>query len=47
MAYKLEFETRTAIPTLQKSFYSGINLEMGGEEGEGENQLKLGGLGST
>ena len=47
MAYKLEFETRTAIPTLQNSFDSRIKLKMGGGEGEEENQLKLGGLGST
>ena len=47
MAYKIEFEIRTAIPALQNSFDSRINLEMGGGEGEEENQLKLGGLGST
>ena len=34
MAYKLEFEIRTAIPTLQNSFDSRINLEMGGGGGE-------------
>ena len=34
MAYKIEFEIRTAIPTLQNSFDSRINLEMGGGAGE-------------
>ena len=34
MAYKIEFEIRTAIPTLQNSFDSRINLEMGGGGGE-------------
>ena len=30
MAYKIEFETGTAIPTLQNTFDSGFKREMGG-----------------
>ena len=47
MAYKIEFETGTAIPTLQNTFDSGFKRDLGGEEGEGKNELKLGGIGST
>ena len=47
MAYKIEFESRTAIPTLQNTFESGIFWDLGGGEGEGENELKLGGIGFT
>ena len=47
MAYKIEFETGTAIPTLQNTFDSGLKRDLGGEEGEGKNELKLGGIGST
>ena len=52
MAYKMEFEIKTpiktAIPTLQNTFDSGLkkNLGWGGGVGE-ENELKLGGIGST
>ena len=46
LAYIIEFETRTAIPTLQNTFDSGINKGLG-DGGEEENQLKLGGIGST
>jgi len=46
LAYIIEFETRTAIPTLQNTFDSGIKKGLGGE-GEEESQLKLGGIGST
>ena len=45
MAYKIEFEIRTAILTLQNTFESGMWAGFGG--GEGENELKLGGIGST
>ena len=44
-AYKIEFDIRTAIPTLQNTFDSGIKKDLRG--GEGENELKLGGIGST
>ena len=47
MAYKIEFETETAIPTLQNTFDSGFKREMGGGEEEEWNELKLGGIGST
>ena len=48
MAYKIEFEIKTAIPTLQNTYDSGITKDMGGRgEGEEENELKLGGIGST
>ena len=47
MAYKIEFETGTAIPTLQNTFDSGFKREMGWGWGEEENQLKLWGIGST
>ena len=30
MAYKIEFEIETAIPTLQNSFASGIKKDLGG-----------------
>ena len=42
MGYKLEFETRTAIPTLQNSFETRINLEMGGGWGWGGEPIKAG-----
>ena len=47
MAYKIEFETGTAIPTLQNTFDSGIREGCGVRGGEGEIELKLGGIGST
>ena len=31
MAYKIEFEIKPAIPTLQNTFDSGIKKELGGE----------------
>ena len=35
-AYKIEFEIRTAIPTLQNTFDSGIKKGLGGWGGGGE-----------
>ena len=49
MVYRVEFESISAIPTLQKTFDSGMwgGGGGGGRGGGGENQLKLGGIGST
>ena len=40
MAYKIEFEIRTAIPTLQNTYGSGIFLGLGG--GWGGERIKAG-----
>ena len=42
MAYKIEFETGTAIPTLQNTFDSGLKREMGGGGGGGVERIKAG-----
>ena len=41
MAYKIEFEIRPAIPTLQNTFESGIKKDLGGGGGGGE-RIKAG-----
>ena len=45
MAYKIEFETGTAIPTLQNTFDSGFKRDLGGGGGErikaGRNRVYL------
>ena len=40
-AYKIEFDIRTAIPTLQNTFDSGIKKDLGGGVGGGE-RIKAG-----
>ena len=45
MVYRVEFELKPATPTLQNTFASGMCGVVRG--GEGENELKLGGIGST
>ena len=40
MAYKIEFETGTAIPTLQNTFESGFKREMGCGWGWGGEPIK-------
>ena len=42
MAYKIEFEIRTAIPTLQNTFDSGMWAGFGGRWGWGGERIKAG-----
>ena len=42
MAYKIEFETGTAIPTLQNTFDSGIREGCGVGRGGGGDRIKSG-----
>jgi len=42
MAYKIEFEIRPAIPTLQNTFDSGIKKDLGWGWGWGGERIKAG-----